>query len=59
MGTTDHDTRGTRPESGAPDAADAAATLAVGVASDHPLGPHVAQILATEHWSLLGTRSLI
>jgi hypothetical protein len=59
MGTTDNDSRRTRPESGAPDATDAAATLAAGVASDHPLGSHAAQILATEHWSLLGTRSLI
>jgi hypothetical protein len=59
MGTTDPDTRGARPEPGAPDAADAAATLAAGVARDHPLGSHAAQILATEHWSLLGTRSLI
>lgn len=25
----------------------------------HPLGPHAVQILTTEHWSLLGTRSLI
>jgi hypothetical protein len=24
-----------------------------------PLGPHAAAILATEHWSLLGTRALI
>jgi len=36
-----------------------AATLAGGLASDHPLGPHTAAILATEHWSLLATRSLI
>jgi hypothetical protein len=59
MGTTDHDTQRARPESGAPDAADAAATLAAGVAGGHPLGPQAAQILATEHWSLLGTRALI
>jgi len=29
------------------------------VASDQPFGPHATQILATEHWSLLATRSLI
>jgi hypothetical protein len=28
-------------------------------ASDRPLGPHAAAILATEHWSLLAARSLI
>ena len=27
--------------------------------ADQPLGPHAAAILATEHWSLLGTRSAI
>jgi hypothetical protein len=30
-----------------------------GLANDRPLGPHAAQILATEHWSLLAARSLI
>ncbi len=34
-------------------------TPPAGVASDHPLGSHAAQILATEHWSLLATRTLI
>jgi hypothetical protein len=28
-------------------------------ASDQPFGSHAAQILATEHWSLLATRSVI
>jgi hypothetical protein len=28
-------------------------------ASEHPFGPHAAAILASEHWSLLATRSLI
>jgi hypothetical protein len=28
-------------------------------ASERPFGPHASTILATEHWSLLGTRSLI
>jgi hypothetical protein len=59
MEPTDHDPRTARPPSGAPDTADGAAPLAAGVASDRPLGPHAAAILATEHWSLLGTRSLI
>jgi hypothetical protein len=34
-------------------------TAATGVATDRPFGPDGATILATEHWSLLGTRSLI
>ena len=59
MGTTDHDTRRAQPAAGAPDAADSGATLAAGQADDLQLGPHAAQFLATEHWSLLGTRSLI
>ena len=29
------------------------------MASDHPLGSHAPQILATEHWSLLAARTLI
>ena len=59
MEPTDHDPRRARPASGAPDTADGAATPAAGVASDRPLGPHAAAILATEHWSLLAARSLI
>jgi len=55
----DRDTRRATPTSGAPDTADGAPTLAAGVASDRPLGPHAAQILATEHWSLIAARSLI
>jgi hypothetical protein len=35
------------------------AHAATAVAGEHPFGPHAASILATEHWSLLGTRSLI
>ena len=27
--------------------------------TERPFGPHAAAILATEHWSLLATRSLI
>jgi hypothetical protein len=59
MEPTDHDPRRARPTSGAPDTADGPATLAAGAAGDHPLGPHAAQILGTEHWSLLAARSLI
>jgi hypothetical protein len=59
MGTTDHDTRGARPESGTPDAPDAAAAVATGVASGQSFGPHAAQILGTEHWGLLAARTLI
>jgi hypothetical protein len=59
MEPTDHDTRRARPASGAPETADNAATLAATVAGDHPLGPHAAQVLGTEHWSLIAARSLI
>jgi hypothetical protein len=39
---------------------DATATAAAtGAAGDRPFGPDAAAILATEHWSLLATRSLI
>src|SRR5262245_6317015 len=48
------------PPTRAPDRAhDAAAAVAADTAGDHPFGPHAAAILATEHWSLLATRSLI
>jgi hypothetical protein len=56
MEPTDHDTRRARPTPGAPNTA---ATLAADVTSEHPLGPQAAQILGTEHWSLLAARSLI
>jgi hypothetical protein len=59
MEPTDHHTRRDRPASGAPNTADGAATLAAVVAGEHPFGPHAAQILGTEHWNLLATRSLI
>ncbi|HET6751148.1 MAG TPA: hypothetical protein VFL71_18005, partial [Actinomycetes bacterium] len=59
MEPTDHDPRRARPASGAPDTADDAATPAASVAGDHPLGPHAAQVLGTEHWSLIAARSLI
>jgi hypothetical protein len=48
------------PSTRAPDRAHgAAAPVAADEAGDHPFGPNAASILATEHWSLLGTRSLI
>jgi hypothetical protein len=56
---TTGDTRKAAPASTAPDTAPCAATAATVVAREHPFGPYAAQILATEHWSLLGTRSLI
>jgi hypothetical protein len=60
MEPTDHHASRARPASAAPDTADSsAATLASGVTSEHPLGPHAAQILGTEHWSLLAARSLL
>jgi hypothetical protein len=59
MEPNDHDTMRARPASGAPNTADRAATLAADATSEHPLGPHAAQILGTEHWSLLAARSLI
>jgi hypothetical protein len=36
-----------------------AAPVGADMSGDQPFGPHAAQILATEHWSLLATRSLI
>jgi hypothetical protein len=59
MEPTDHGTRRVQPASGAPDTTDGAPTLATGVPSDRPLGPHAAQILGTEHWSLIAARSLV
>jgi hypothetical protein len=48
------------PSTRAPDRAHgAAAPAAADEAGDHPFGPNAASILATEHWSLLGTRSQI
>jgi hypothetical protein len=55
METTDN-TRKAAPVSTTPDPARDEPAAA---ASGHPFGPHGAAILATEHWSLLATRSLI
>jgi hypothetical protein len=46
--------------SGVPDGAGAGvSTPAAGEAGDRQLGPHAAQLLGTEHWSLIAARSLI
>jgi hypothetical protein len=55
METTDH-TRNAAPAAGTPDPARGEPAAA---ASDGPLGPHAAQILGSEHWSLLAARSLV
>lgn len=47
------------PENKPSPAPGGAATAPAGVISDRPFGPDAATILATEHWSLLATRSLI
>ena len=47
------------PSTRAPDRVHDAAAPAAADVADHPLGPHAPVILATEHWSLLGTRSQI
>ena len=59
METTGHDPSRARPASGTPDTVDGAAALAAGAAEDRQLGPHAVQLLSTEHWSLIATRSLI
>jgi hypothetical protein len=58
MATTD-DTGMARTPATAPDAPSDAAPALTSEASDRPFGPDAAAILATEHWSLLGTRSLL
>jgi hypothetical protein len=59
METTGHDPSRAQPTSATPDTADGAVTLAAGEAGDRQLGPHAAQLLGTEHWSLIAARSLI
>jgi hypothetical protein len=58
MGTTD-DSRKATPSSKAPDTVGGVAAVTADVAADRPFGPHAAQILGTEHWSLLAARTLI
>jgi hypothetical protein len=58
MDTTGNTGKATAPERATAPQAEAA-TPAPSPASDHPFGPDGAAILATEHWSLLASRSLI
>jgi hypothetical protein len=53
---TTGNTRKAAPPSTASGTAQATATAATG---EHPFGPHAAQLLGTEHWSLIAARSLI
>jgi hypothetical protein len=59
MEPIDDDARRARPASTTGDTAAGTVTAATVVADEHPFGPHAAQILGTEHWNLLATRSLI
>src|SRR4029453_4047785 len=58
MDTTGNTGKATAPERATAPQAEAA-TPAPSPPSDHPFGPEGAAILATEHWSLLASRSLI
>jgi hypothetical protein len=59
MEPIEHDTGRGEPRSAGRADAERAVAAAAREASDRPLGPHAASILATEHWSLLAARSLI
>jgi hypothetical protein len=57
---TTSDSRSAAPGSRTPDTAHpGAAPVSADMAGDHPFGPYAAQILATEHWSLLAARTLV
>jgi hypothetical protein len=58
MDPTDNTGKAAKPVRAAPLAADATRAAPIPV-TDHPFGPDAAAILATEHWSLLGSRSLL
>jgi hypothetical protein len=58
MDATDDTGKATRPEPVTAPQADGAPG-ASNPAGDHPFGRDAAAILATEHWSLLGSRSLL
>jgi hypothetical protein len=58
MDATDNTGKAPAPELAAAPAAEPGAAVPTPV-SDHPLGPDAAAILATEHWSLIGHRSLL
>jgi hypothetical protein len=58
MDATDNTGKAARPVRAAPPAADSTTAAPIPV-SDHRFGPDAAAILTTEHWSLLGSRSLL
>ena len=58
MDETDNTGKAPGPELAAAPAAEGG-TAASALVSDHPLGPDAVAILATEHWSLIGSRSLL
>src|SRR5215469_3122972 len=58
MAATDSTGKAPGPELTAAPAADGSTAVPTPV-SDHPLGPDAVAILATEHWSLIGHRSLL
>jgi hypothetical protein len=58
MDATDNTGKAPGPELAAAPAAEGGTAASTPV-SDHPLGPDTVAILATEHWSLIGHRSLL
>jgi len=58
MDVTDNPGKPSGPELAAAPAAEGGAVASTAV-SDDPLGPDAVAILATEHWSLIGSRSLL
>jgi hypothetical protein len=58
MDASDNSGRTPGPELAAAPAAEGGTAASTPV-SDHPLGPDAVAILATEHWSLIGSRSLL
>jgi hypothetical protein len=58
MDATDNTGKAPGPELTAAAAAEGGTAASTSV-SDHPLGPDAVAILATEHWSLIGHRSLL
>jgi hypothetical protein len=59
MDATDNTGEAPGPELAAAPAAGGGTAAASTPVSDHPLGPDAVAILATEHWSLIGSRSLL
>ena len=59
MRPTDHSRKAPFPTTAPHRPPGGAAPVAADIAGDQPFGPHATQILASEHWSLLATRSLI